>query len=90
MSDQTTTPEALTHALLDAAKKAGADAADAIAITGTALSIDVRGGVLEQAERAEGADIGLRVFVGARSANVSASDTRPETMEAMALRAGRC
>ncbi len=86
MSD-TQTPQALTEALLDAAAKAGADAADAIAIDGTAVSIDVRGGALEQAERAEGVDIGMRVFVGRRSANVSASDTRPETMAAMAMRA---
>jgi len=80
-------PEHLTHALLDAARKAGADACDAIAITGTALSIDVRGGTLEEAQRAEGRDIGLRVFVGKRSAIVSASDTRPETMATMAERA---
>ncbi|CUH75469.1 TldD/PmbA family protein [Tropicibacter naphthalenivorans] len=80
-------PSDLTLALLDAAKKAGADTADAIAVTGTALSIDVRDGKLEQAERAEGSDIGLRVFVGQRSAVVSASDTRPETMQAMAERA---
>lgn len=79
--------DTLTHALLDAARKAGADAADAIALDGTALTVDVRGGALEQAERSEGTDIGLRVFVGQRQANVSASDTRPETMAAMAERA---
>ncbi|MFY0621828.1 MAG: TldD/PmbA family protein [Pelagimonas sp.] len=77
----------LTQGLLEAAKRAGADAADAIAVKGTALSIDVHDGKLEQAERAEGSDIGLRVFVGQRSAIVSASDTRPETMTAMAERA---
>ncbi|EPX79701.1 TldD/PmbA family protein [Salipiger mucosus] len=81
------TPETLTHALLDAAAKAGADSADAIAMDGTSLSIDVRGGALEQAERAEGTDIGLRVFVGQRSAVVSASDTKAETISAMAERA---
>lgn len=83
----TRSPQTLTHALLDAARKAGADSADAIAVDGTSLSIDVRAGALEQAERAEGTDIGLRVFVGQRSAVVSASDTRPETMAAMAERA---
>lgn len=77
----------LTQGLLEAAKRAGADAADAIAVKGTALSIDVHDGKLEQAERAEGSDIGLRVFIGQRSAIVSASDTRPETMAAMAERA---
>lgn len=79
--------DSLTHALLDAARKAGADGADAIAIDGTALTVDVRGGALEQAERSEGIDIGLRVFVGQRQANVSASDTRDETLTAMAERA---
>ncbi|WP_420568850.1 TldD/PmbA family protein [Thalassovita sp.] len=79
--------DTLTQSLLDAAKKAGADAADAMAVSGTSVSIDVRGGALEQAERSEGTDIGLRVFIGQRQANVSASDTRPETMTAMAERA---
>ena len=77
----------LTGALLAAARRAGADGADAIAVEGTSLSIDVRGGVLEQAERAEGIDIGLRVFVGARQACVSASDTSRRTIEEMADRA---
>ena len=80
-------PETLAHALLDAATAAGADTADAIAIAGTALSIDVRQGQLEQAERAEGTDIGLRVFVGRRSAVVSSSDVRAATLTSMAERA---
>ncbi len=77
----------LTAALLAAAQKAGADAADAMAVAGTSVSIDVRNGALEQAERSESTDIGLRVFIGQRVANVSASDTRPETMAMMAERA---
>ena len=77
----------LTHSLLDAAKKAGADEADALAVTATSQSIDVLNGALEHAERSEGTDIGLRVFVGQRQAVVSASDTRAETMAAMAERA---
>lgn len=77
----------LSHALLDAARKAGADAADAVVIHGSSLSTDVRIGKLEHAERAEGTDIGLRVFLGQRQAIVSASDTRAETMAAMAERA---
>ena len=79
--------EALTKALLHAAQKAGADSADAMAVRGTSVSVDVRSGALEQAERAEGVDIGLRVFVGKRSANVSASDTSDRTIEEMAVRA---
>jgi len=79
--------EDLTHALIDAARKAGADAADAIAMEGQSVVLDMRGGTLEQAERAEGTDIGLRVLVGRRQANVSGSDTRPETLAALAERA---
>ncbi|MEQ9693030.1 TldD/PmbA family protein [Shimia sp. SDUM112013] len=77
----------LTHAMLDAARKAGADAADAMAIHGTSVSIDVRGGALEQADRSEGIDLGLRVFVGQRQANVSVSDSSPQTLQTMAERA---
>ena len=54
----------LTQHMLDAAKAAGADQADAVAAQGTSVSIDVRNGVLEHAERSEGVDIGLRVFIG--------------------------
>lgn len=80
-------PKALAHSMLQAARAAGADAADAMAVDGTSLHVDVRGGTLEQAERAEGIDIGLRVFVGKRSAIVSASDTSARTIEEMAERA---
>jgi PmbA protein len=79
--------ETLTQQLLDAAKKAGADAADALAVSGTSLSIDVLKGKLEHAERSEGVDIGLRVLVGLRQANVSASDTSAATIATMAERA---
>ena len=79
--------EALTHGLLAAARAAGADAADAIAMAGDSLSIEVRGGALEQAERAEGIDIGLRVLLGKRQACVSSSDVRKDTLAAMAERA---
>lgn len=79
--------EELTHALMFAAKKAGADGVDAMAVKGTSLSIDVRSGSLEQAERSEGIDIGLRVFCGQRQACVSSSDTSQQTIEAMCERA---
>lgn len=77
----------LTHHLIDAAKAAGADAADAVAVAGTSVSIDVRNSTLEEAQRSESTDIGLRVFVGNRSSNVSASDTSARTIEEMAARA---
>ena len=78
---------AFTHGLLDAARKAGADTADAIAVEGTSLSIDVRNGALEQAERSEAVELGLRVILGKRQACVSASDTAPERLAEMAERA---
>ena len=77
----------LTAALLDAARAAGAESADAIASRGTSVSVDVRAGTLEQAERAEGIDIGLRVLIGQRQANVSASDISPATLTMLAERA---
>jgi PmbA protein len=77
----------LSDQILQAAKRAGADAADAIAVDGTSISITVRDGALEQAERSEGIDIGLRVFVGNRQSCVSSSDTKPETLIQMAERA---
>ncbi len=77
----------LTANLLRAAKRAGADAADAIAMRGMSQSIEVRGGVLEHAERAEGIDMGLRVFLGQRTAIVAASDARDATIDEMAQRA---
>ncbi len=77
----------LTDALLRAAKQAGASAADAMAVDGTAISVDVRQGRLEQAERAEGIEIGLRVLVGQRQSCVSASDVSARTIGEMAERA---
>lgn len=77
----------LSHALLDAARKAGADTADALAVSGTAVSIEIRKGALEQAERSEGVEIGLRVLIGRRQACVSASDTSAATITALAERA---
>ncbi|MEP2642478.1 TldD/PmbA family protein [Roseobacter sp.] len=83
----TPSPDTLTARLLDAAHKAGADAADTVVVQGTSVNIDVRAGVLEQADRAEAIDLGLRVFIGQRSATVSASDSRDATLSEMALRA---
>ena len=77
----------LTEALLFAAKQAGAEAADAMALSGTSQSIDIRAGALEQAERSEATEIGLRVLIGGRQACVSASDTSPATLARLAERA---
>ena len=77
----------LAGRLLQAARRAGAEAADAMVVEGTSLSIDVRDGRLEEAQRAEGLDLGLRVLVGRRQAIVSASDLSDATIAAMAERA---
>ncbi|MCF1710587.1 TldD/PmbA family protein [Tabrizicola sp. J26] len=77
----------LTEAMLAAARKAGADAADALAVEGTSLAIHLRQGKLEQAERSEGVDLGLRVLVGRRQACVSVSDTSDSTITEVAARA---
>ncbi|WYK03487.1 TldD/PmbA family protein [Cereibacter sphaeroides f. sp. denitrificans] len=77
----------LTDRLLQVARSAGAEAADAIAVRGTSLSIDIRARALEQAERAESVEVGLRVLLGGRQACVSASDISEATLSAMAERA---
>nr|WP_239479980.1 TldD/PmbA family protein [Actibacterium sp. 188UL27-1] len=77
----------MTDALLTAARKAGADTADAIAVQNRAVSIDVRLGKLEQAERSEGTDIGLRVILGKRQACVASSLLTADTIAEMAERA---
>ena len=59
--------------LVEAARRAGADAADAVCVRGISLSVEVRLGKIEETGRAEGDDFTLRVFVGKRTANVSAN-----------------
>ena len=77
----------LTDEMLGAAKAAGADAADAIAVDAHSVSIEVLKGKLEHAERSEGVDIGLRVLLGKRQACVASSDVRAGTITEMAERA---
>jgi PmbA protein len=60
--------------LVQAARKAGAEAADAIAVRSVSLSVEVRDGAVEESESAEGDDLGLRVLVGKRQAMVSSND----------------
>ena len=64
----------LLHDVVAAALKAGADAAEAVAAERQSLSVTVRMGALEEVEREESRDLGLRVFVGRRQASVSGSD----------------
>ena len=67
--------------------RAGADAADAVAVRSMSLSIEVRDGAVEESERAEGDDLGLRVLVGKRQAVVSTNDTASDGSAALAERA---
>ena len=60
--------------LVKAARAAGADAADAVAVRSLSLSVEVRDGAVEESESAEGDDLGLRVLVGRRQAVVSSND----------------
>ena len=73
--------------LISRAKAAGADAADAVLAAGTSLSVSRRLGQTEHVERAEGRDLGLRVFVGQRAAMVSSSSVDPAGFQALVERA---
>jgi PmbA protein len=59
--------------LVDAARRAGADAADAVCVRGVSLGVEVRLGKIEETRRSEGEDFTLRAFIGQRSAAVSAN-----------------
>ena len=73
--------------LIRHARAAGADAADAVLVAGTSLSVARRLGKTEHVERSEGQDLGLRVFLGKRAAMVSATNVDPATFAALAERA---
>lgn len=73
--------------LIAAALKAGADAAEAVTSERASLSIGVRNGALEDVEREESRDLGLRVFIGRRQATVSASDLSDKTRARLVERA---
>jgi PmbA protein len=73
--------------LIAKAKAKGADAADAILVQGASLSVALRLGVLEHLSRAEGTDLGLRVFIGKRQAIASSSDLSPSALDDLVERA---
>ncbi|WP_295193634.1 TldD/PmbA family protein [uncultured Brevundimonas sp.] len=77
----------LLNDIVKAALKAGADAAEAVSADRRSLSVGVRNGKLEDVEREESRDLGLRVFVGQRQASVSASDLSPVTQARLVERA---
>ncbi len=68
------------------AKRAGADAADAVVVSSGSTSVGVRLGKVEELERSESNELGLRVFVGQRSASASTSDLSPAALDALVER----
>lgn len=81
--------EALDRAqnLVSQAIKAGADAADAVYVCDASTEVQIRLGALEDVARSEGEDIGLRVFVGQRSATISSSNMNPAILSGLVTRA---
>jgi PmbA protein len=77
----------LAQRLVEAARRAGADAADAIAVRGISQGVEVRDGRVEESERSEGDDVGLRVLVGRRQAVVSTNDVAGDGVARLAERA---
>ncbi len=79
--------QSLAERLIKAARAAGADAADAVAMRSVSQSVDVRDGAVEESQRAEGNDVGLRVMVGKKQAVVSTNDLSSDGVKALAERA---
>jgi PmbA protein len=73
--------------LINAAKSAGADGADALLVESVSSSVSYRLGKLEDVERAESHDLGLRVFVGQRVAFVSSTDFSRDALAQLPERA---
>ena len=71
----------LAERLVAAAGRAGADAADALDVRSVSLAVEVREGAVEESERSEGDDVGLRAFVGRRQAVVSTNDVNADVAE---------
>jgi PmbA protein len=63
--------------LVEAAKRAGADSADAVSHRRVSLGVEIRLGKVEETTRSERDDFSLRVFVGKRNASVSANSLTP-------------
>ena len=80
-------PQAALESLIRAARAAGADAADSLFVESVASSVSYRLGKLEDVERAESWDLGLRVFVGNQIAFVSSTDLSPRALAELPERA---
>lgn len=78
--------QAILETLMKDAKAAGADAADAVLYHSVSSGVSWRMGKLEDVERSENADLGLRIIVGKRQASVSTTDHTPASLKALADR----
>jgi PmbA protein len=76
-------PQDVLERLIRAAKNAGADAADGLLVESVSANVSYRLGKLEDVERAESADLGLRVFVGKRVAFISSTDFSRDAINAL-------
>jgi len=74
-------------ALIEFARKAGADAADAVYSGEASETVQVRLGALEDVERSESEHLSLRVFVGKGSASIGSSDLSDAALVELASRA---
>lgn len=79
--------ENMLAVLLDRARAAGADAADALVYRSVSQSVSVRLGEVEDIERSEGRDLGLRVLIGQRQASVSTTDFSDHALSELVDRA---
>jgi PmbA protein len=77
----------LASRLVAAARRAGASEADAVAVRSVSLSVEVRDGAVEESQRSEGDDVGLRVLIGHRQAAVSTNDLKADGVDKLAERA---
>jgi len=73
MTDDTQNLIDRAASLVEAAKRAGADAADAVVVRSRSKSVSVRLGKVEGTDSSESDDFSLRVFVGSKVASVSAN-----------------
>lgn len=75
------------EALIGRARRAGAEAGDAVYVGSASESVSVRLGALEDVERSESESIGLRVFVAGASASIGSTDLGDAALDELASRA---
>ena len=78
---------ALLESLIAKARRLGAEEADAVVFDSVSSSVSFRLGQLEEVERSESVDLGLRVFIGRQQAAVASNDMTPAALDQLAARA---